>query len=90
MINSPGEYMEWIWEIPIHPGISSIGYIASGASVKAQRATGLRAGDILFRQCESFPRLRDIIDQAPADASTTSFLCRTYEGVCGTNWVIVG
>ena len=25
MINSPGEYMEWIWEIPIRPGISSIG-----------------------------------------------------------------
>jgi flavin-dependent dehydrogenase len=91
MINSPGEYMEWIWEIPIRPRISSIGYIASGASVKAQRAMGLPASDILLRHCRSFPRLRDVVDQvASVDASTTTFLCRTYEGVCGTNWVIIG
>src|SRR6202023_1901621 len=25
MRDQPGEYMEWIWEIPIRPGISSIG-----------------------------------------------------------------
>jgi flavin-dependent dehydrogenase len=91
MVPLPGEYMEWIWEIPIRPGVSSIGYIAPGSSVKAQRAAGMGTRDILVRRCRSFPRLQEILNQSEmADAATTAFLCRTYEGVCGTNWVIIG
>ncbi|KAA6460346.1 FAD-binding protein [Acidobacteria bacterium AB60] len=91
MVPSPGEYMEWIWEIPIHPGMSSIGYIAPGSSVKAQRAAGDGTQDILLRQCRTFPRLQDLMEHGPApETATTTFLCRTYEGVCGANWVIVG
>jgi glycine/D-amino acid oxidase-like deaminating enzyme len=30
MLSPAGEYMEWIWEIPIRPGVSSIGYVAPG------------------------------------------------------------
>jgi flavin-dependent dehydrogenase len=83
--------MERIWEIPIRPGFSSIGYIAPGTSVKTQRGAGLRTQDILERQCRTFPRLREIVDRAGVhEAATTTFLCRTYEGVCGTNWVIIG
>jgi flavin-dependent dehydrogenase len=91
MISPPGEYMEWIWEIPIRPGVSSIGYIAPGASVKTKRGAGLRTQDILVSQCRTFPRLREIVDRAVAhEVATTTFLCRTYGGVCGTNWVIIG
>ena len=91
MVSSPGVYMEWIWEIPIRPGVSSIGYVAPGSSVKAQRAMGLGTQDIFVRQCRSFPRLQKAFDQDPMqEVATASFLCRTYEGVCGTNWVIIG
>jgi flavin-dependent dehydrogenase len=91
MISPPGEYMEWIWEIPIRPGFSSIGYIAPGTSVKTQRGAGLSAQDILVSHCRTFPRLREIVDRAGVqEVATTSFLCRTYEGVCGTNWLIIG
>lgn len=91
MISPPGEYMEWIWEIPIRPGVSSIGYIAPGSSVKAQRGAGLTTQDILARQCRTFPRLQEIVDRAGVhEIAATTFLCRTYQGVCGTNWVIVG
>lgn len=91
MISARGEYMEWIWEIPVRPGFSSIGYTAPGSSVKAQRASGLGTEEILASQCRIFPRLREIIDRAGVDeTATTTFLCRTYEGVCGTNWVIIG
>lgn len=89
MVPSPGKYMEWIWEIPIRPGVSSIGYIAPGSSVKTQRAAGLGTQDILLRQCRDFSRLQEVMEQGP-ETATTTFLCRTYEGVCGTNWVIVG
>lgn len=91
MSGQPGAYMEWIWEIPIHPGFSSIGYIAPGFSVKAQRAAGHTSRDILARQCRRFPRLRQMADHTGfSDTATTTFLCRTYAGVCGTNWVIIG
>ena len=91
MVPSQGDYMEWIWEIPIRPGLSSIGYVAPGSSVKTQRAAGHGTQNIFRRQCSRFSRLQEILDQNPApEISTTTFLCRTYEGVCGTNWVIVG
>lgn len=91
MISRPGEYMEWIWEIPVRPGMSSIGYIAPGFGVKALRAGGHSTQQILERQCGRFPRLREIVDEAGLPGvATTSFLCRTYEQACGSNWFIIG
>ena len=91
MLTPAGDYAEWVWEIPIRPGFSSIGYVAPGSSVKRQRAAGLGSKDILARQCRKFSRLREVVDETGFfDATTTTFLCRTYEGVCGTNWVIIG
>jgi flavin-dependent dehydrogenase len=91
MISPAGEYMEWIWEIPIRPGVSSIGYIAPGSSLKTQRASGLSTMDIFVRQCHRFTRLREVIEKAEMPkVSTTTFLCRTYDRVCGVNWVIIG
>lgn len=91
MLSPPGEYMEWIWEIPIRPGTSSIGYVAPGASIKTQRASGLASRDIFVHRCARLPHLRGLIDQVGTpDAATTTFLCRTYQGVCGANWVIIG
>lgn len=91
MISEAGEYMEWIWEIPIRPGVSSIGYIAPGSRVKEQRASGLGTQEIFVRQCKRFGRLRELVERAGMPkVATTTFLCRTYERVCGTNWVIIG
>jgi hypothetical protein len=83
--------MEWIWEIPISPGVSSIGYIAPGSKVKLERARGLSNVDILSKQMGKFTRLNEILQQSPPErVASTSFLCRTYKGVCGPNWLIVG
>ena len=91
MLSPPGEYMEWIWEIPIRPGVSSIGYVAPGSKVKIQRAHGLSNSQILFEQMRNFARLGSFVsDGPPEQIAVTSFLCRTYKGVCGPNWVIIG
>jgi len=38
-----------------------------------------------------FARLSSLVDDAPPDrVAVTSFLCRTYSGVCGPNWIIIG
>jgi flavin-dependent dehydrogenase len=91
MLSPVGEYMEWIWEIPVRPGVSSIGYIAPGSKVKLQRAHGLKNLDLLWKQMQKFARLSTLAKDAPPErVAVTSFLCRTYMGVCGPNWIIIG
>src|SRR5664279_338145 len=80
MLSPSGEYMEWIWEIPIRPGVSSIGYVAPGSKVKIQRAHGLSNSQILFEQMQKFARLGSLLtDGPPQQIAVTSFLCRTYK-----------
>jgi flavin-dependent dehydrogenase len=91
MLSPAGEYMEWIWEIPIRPGVSSIGYIAPGPKIKFQRTHGLKNSDLLSKQMQKFARLSALAKDAPPErVAVTSFLCRTYMGVCGPNWIIIG
>jgi flavin-dependent dehydrogenase len=88
MLSPESDYMEWIWEIPIHPGTSSIGYIALGSKVKIERAHGRSNEEIFAEKISKFPRLAAI--GPPEGVAVTSFLCRTYNGVCGPNWIIIG
>jgi flavin-dependent dehydrogenase len=91
LLSPEGEYMEWIWEIPVRSGVSSIGYVAPGSKVKIQRAHGLSNAELLARQMQKFARLSSLVSEGPPERLTaTSFLCRTYTGVCGPNWFIIG
>ena len=91
MLSPGGEYMDWMWEIPIHPGVSSIGYVAPGSTVKIQRGNGLTNADVLAGQMQKFTRLGSLAKENPPQrVAVTSFHCRTYRGVCGPNWVIIG
>jgi flavin-dependent dehydrogenase len=91
MLSPAGEYMDWIWEIPIRPGVSSIGYVATGSKVKIQRAHGLTNADLLSDRMKKFTRLGSLVSDGPPERiAVTSFLCRSYKGVCGPNWIIIG
>jgi flavin-dependent dehydrogenase len=91
MLSPVGEYMEWIWEIPIRPGVSSIGYVAPGSKVKIRRAHGLTNADLLSDRMTRFPRLGSFVSDGPPERiAVTSFQCRSYKGVCGPNWIIIG
>ena len=88
---APGSYLDWIWEIPIGPETLSVGYVTTGEAMKKQREQGLAVEDILRRQLARFPRLESLMqDDAGAAPEVTSFGCRTYRGVTGPNWMIVG
>ncbi len=87
----PGSYLEWIWEIPISPHTLSVGYVTTGEVIKTGRQQGLTIGDMFRTHLKRFPRLASLL-QAGADdvPCVTSFRCRTYKGVSGPNWMIVG
>ena len=87
----PSEYLDWIWEIPVSPNTVSVGYVTTGASMKAQRDRGLSIDDILRQQLMKFPRFEPLLRSgAPSDTNVTSFRCRVHLGVAGTNWLIAG
>jgi flavin-dependent dehydrogenase len=86
-----GEYLDWIWEIPISPDTLSVGYVTTGEAVKKRRDQGLTVADILRLQLARFPGLASLLqDGARIVPRVTSFGCRAYREVTGPNWVIVG
>ena len=75
---------------PSGPASAALG-IAAGSKVKLQRAHGLKNPDLLWKQMQKFARLSTLAKDAPPErVAVTSFLCRTYMGVCGPNWIIIG
>jgi flavin-dependent dehydrogenase len=91
VFNGVDSYMEWIWQIPIHEDVVSVGYIASGESIRDQRRNGESVQEIYARQLERFSGLRQLAKEQPAAATrTTSFRCRVCRKVAGVNWIVIG
>ena len=53
-------YMEWVWQIPIHPHTVSVGYVSPGEAVKEKRQRGLSIQDIFDAQLKQFPDLQGL------------------------------
>jgi flavin-dependent dehydrogenase len=87
----PAEYLDWIWEIPISPNMASVGYIATGAAIKAKRDRGSSVEDIFRQQLMKFPRFEPLLREAVLNpTSVTSLRSRVHIGVAGPNWLIAG
>ncbi len=84
-------YMEWVWQIPIHPHTISVGYVFPGEVAKEKRRRGLSVQDIFAAQLERFPDLQGLCqDPAERPPRTTSFRCRVFARTAGPNWLVVG
>jgi menaquinone-9 beta-reductase len=84
-------YMEWVWEIPITPNTISVGYVATGETIKAGRQEGQTVEEILREKLGRYPRFESILQAVPAiSPSVTSFVCRMHGRVAGPNWAIAG
>jgi flavin-dependent dehydrogenase len=84
-------YMEWVWEIPINPTTISVGYVAPGDVIKAQRQEGQTVEEIFRAKLSRFSRFESLLQSVPAiSPSVTSFVCRMHGRVAGPNWLIVG
>ena len=57
-------YMEWVWQIPIHPRTMSVGYVSPGEAVKEKRQRGLSIQDIFNAQLKQFPDLQGLCHDA--------------------------
>lgn len=87
----PAEYLDWIWEIPVSPNVVSVGYITTGAAIKAKREQGLSVDEIYREQLMKFPRFELLLQQGAVNPiNVTSFRSRVHVGVAGPNWLIAG
>jgi menaquinone-9 beta-reductase len=84
-------YMDWIWQIPIHPDTVSVGLVCPGETVKEKRQQGLSIQQIFVEQLERFPDLRGLCAEAATRTPrTTSFRCRAFARTAGPNWMVAG
>jgi menaquinone-9 beta-reductase len=84
-------YMEWVWQIPIREDTVSVGYVASGDTIKRARSRGMAIPDIYRAQLNHFPALRPLLEEAKdIRPRVTSFRCRVYRKVAGPNWIVIG
>lgn len=84
-------YMEWVWQIPIHPRTISVGYVCPGEAVKVKRQQGLSIQDIFAAQLQQFPDLENLYrEPAKKPPRTTSFRCRVFARTAGPNWLVAG
>lgn len=84
-------YMEWVWQIPIHPHTISVGYVSPGEAVKAKRQRGLSIQEIFETQLKQFPDLQNLYhDPGKKPPHTTSFRCRVFSRTAGPNWLVAG
>jgi len=87
----PAEYLDWIWEIPISPKTVSVGYIATGAAIKAKRERGSSVEEIFRQQLMKFPRFEPLLREgAISPTCVTSFRSRVHARAAGPNWLIAG
>lgn len=85
------KYLDWIWEIPVQPDLVSVGYVVTGAGMKARREAGETVEGIFRGQLEKFPRFQKLLAEKPlGEVNVTSFRARTFVGTAGPNWVIAG
>jgi flavin-dependent dehydrogenase len=83
-------YMEWVWQIPIHPDAVSVGYVSTGESIKEKRQRGMNVRDIFRTQIKRFPDLQGLGPAAADTPHTTSFRCRVFSKLAGPNWLVMG
>jgi flavin-dependent dehydrogenase len=87
----PVEYLDWVWEIPIGPQVVSVGYVTTGAAMKARREQGLGVEEIFRQQLLKFPRFEALLQTGALGAcNVTAFRSRVYDGVAGPNWFVAG
>jgi flavin-dependent dehydrogenase len=85
------EYLDWIWEIPISADVASVGYVATGAAIKAKREQGFTVKEIFRQTLTRFRRFESLLETATLDdLNVTSFRSRVHLGAAGPNWLISG
>jgi flavin-dependent dehydrogenase len=90
-IDNDEKYLSWVWDIPISPDRTSVGFVLPAETVRDRRQSGCSVEAILRDELLRYPRFRGLLDAQPAlEIESTSFQPYVTTKVCGDNWFMVG
>lgn len=90
-IDNSGEYLSWIWDIPISPQRTSIGFVLPAETMQAHRRAGTTTQAVLLAELARYPRFNGLLARQPrVDVESTSFRPYVMARVCGDNWIMAG
>ena len=90
-VDNGERYLSWVWDIPISPSQTSIGFVLPADVVRARRHSGDSVEAILRNELSRHDRFRALLDsQQTLEIESTSFQPYVTTKVCGDNWFMVG
>lgn len=90
-VDNDEDYLRWVWDIPITPQQTSVGYVLPADQVRDQVRAGGSVESVLRNELRRHPRFDALLEKTPAlKVESTSFQPFVTSRVCGDNWLMVG
>jgi flavin-dependent dehydrogenase len=90
-VENGDEYLSWVWDIPISPRQTSVGFVLPAETVREHRRSGRSLEAILREELSRHERFRGLLARKPVlQVESTSFQPYVTERVCGDNWFMIG
>jgi flavin-dependent dehydrogenase len=90
-VDNRDAYLSWVWDIPISPRQTSVGFVLPAHVVRDRRRAGDSVETILLDELRRHARFAPLLASAPAPTvERTSFQPYVATKVCGANWLLVG
>jgi flavin-dependent dehydrogenase len=90
-VDNRDAYLSWVWDIPISPQQTSVGFVLPADVVRDRRRAGDSVETILLAELRRYARFAPLLARAPAlRVERTSFQPYVATKACGANWMMVG
>ena len=90
-VDNRDAYLGWVWDIPISPRQTSVGFVLPADVVRDRRRAGDSVETILREELGRHARFAPLLAAAPVlQVERTSFQPYVTTQVCGDNWMMVG
>jgi flavin-dependent dehydrogenase len=90
-IDNRDAYLSWVWDIPISPSQTSVGFVLPADRMRERRKAGESVQAILCNELRRHSRFQALLGAQPAvNVQSTSFHPYVTTKICGANWLMVG
>jgi flavin-dependent dehydrogenase len=90
-VDNGDRYLSWVWDIPISPGQTSVGFVLPADVMRERRQSGRSVEAILRDELSRHERFRALLHMhGVLQVESTSFQPYVTTRVCGENWFIAG
>ena len=90
-IDNRDRYLSWVWDIPISPQRTSVGFVLAAGALRDRRHSQRSIDAVLRAELSRHPRFHRLLEtRANLEVESTSFQPYVTTKVCGDNWFMIG